>query len=148
MIHYDLRCARGHRFEAGLASMFSDNPACPDCGEASSRVPSMGGIGGLASAGPSREQMPNTWLGIDRGHPDAVRHWHKQMTARSKLEDKYPELAGDRRPVLAHEGVFADQPLRAGDPQAEKVARATFGSATGKSANTGPENANQKDGTK
>jgi hypothetical protein len=35
---------------------------------------------------------------------------------RRALEDRHPELAGDRRPVLAHEGRFESAPLRAGDP--------------------------------
>ena len=38
--------------------------------------------------------------------------------ARQKLEEKYPELRGDQRPVLAHEGKYHDKPLRAGDPPA------------------------------
>ena len=29
--------------------------------------------------------------------------------------ERHPELAGDRRPILAHEGPFASQPLRAGE---------------------------------
>jgi hypothetical protein len=36
--------------------------------------------------------------------------------ARRDLEARHPELAGDRRPVLAHEGRFEHAPLRAGDP--------------------------------
>ena len=32
------------------------------------------------------------------------------------LAQKYPELRGDQRPVLAHEGQYHDHPLRAGDP--------------------------------
>ena len=38
------------------------------------------------------------------------------MGGAAKLEDKYPELRGDQRPVLAHEGQYHDHPLRAGDP--------------------------------
>lgn len=55
-----------------------------------------------------------------------VRGWHGLMSKREKLEEKYPELAGDRRPVLAHEGAFANAPLRAGDPLAGQIAEATF----------------------
>ncbi|MGO1543441.1 MAG: zinc ribbon domain-containing protein [Gulosibacter sp.] len=125
MILYDLRCEQDHRFTAGLDSMMSPNPECPACGGASSRVPSAVGIGGRASAGPSREQMPHSWQGIDRGNPEAVSHWRKKMEKREKLEEKYPELAGDRRPVLAHEGIFEGRPLRAGDNIGESVAKAT-----------------------
>ena len=128
MISYDVLCPDRHRHEVQLRSMFDDNPACPDCGQATSRVPSMARMGNSADAGPSRDQMPNTWHGIGKGHPDAIRTWHKKMTKREKLEEKYPELAGDRRPVLAHEGVFHDKPLKAGDALAPAVAKATFGS--------------------
>lgn len=130
MVSYDVRCPDGHRFEVDLPSIFSANPACTHCGQPTSRVPAVGGLKGLASPGPSRDEMPNTWRGIDRGNPDTVNHWRKQMTRREKLEQRYPELAGDRRPVLAHEGAFATNPLRAGDPKAAEVAAATFGSPT------------------
>ena len=114
MVRYDLRCDGGHRFEATLPSMYSDNPTC-ECGAATSRIPARVNASGFASPGPSREDMPTTWRGIGGGDRDLVRHWHERMTRREKLEEKYPELAGDRRPVLAHEGAFAAAPLRAGD---------------------------------
>lgn len=126
MISYDVLCPSRHRSEVQLASMFDDNPACPACGEATSRVPAMARIGNSADAGPSRSDMPNTWHGINRGDKETVRGWHRAMTKREKLEEKYPELAGDRRPVLAHEGAFHDKPLRAGDDMVAKVADATF----------------------
>lgn len=129
MPSYDVKCGQGHRFEVTLASMFDENPSCAVCGGRTARVPAMARMGGQASPGPSREEMPNTWRGIGRGHPDAVAHWRKQMTRREKLEEKYPELGGDRRPVLAHEGRFAAEPLRAGDPLAARIADATFGPA-------------------
>ena len=130
MISYDVLCPARHRNEVRLQSMFDTNPGCPDCGQPTSRVPSLARIGNSADAGPSREQMPNTWHGIGKGHPDAIRTWHKKMTKRERLEEKYPELAGDRRPVLAHEGVFHDKPLKAGDALAPAIARATFGKGT------------------
>lgn len=114
MILFDLKCRSGHRFEAVLKSMFAENPPC-ECGAETWRVPSRVNQAGAASPGPSREEMPNTWLGTKKGDPDLIRGWHKAMTKREKLEEKYPELAGDRRPVLAHEGAFSNSPLRAGD---------------------------------
>lgn len=125
MIIYDYRCRAGHRFEATVPSMFSDDPAC-ECGESANRVPSAVRQLG-ADPGPSRDDMPNTWRGIRGGDPELVRSWHQKMTRREKLEEKHPELAGDRRPVLAHEGAFAGAPLRSGDPLVQKVAQATFG---------------------
>ena len=127
MVIYDVRCAAAHRFEVVQASMYDDAPPCPACGAPTRRVPAAARLSGKASAGPSREQMPHTWTGIRRGDPETVRTWHALMSTREKLEEKYPELAGDRRPVLAHEGAFAGAPLTAGDPLAASMARATFG---------------------
>ena len=140
MVIYDVRCASAHRFEVVQDSMFDDAPPCPACGEPTRRVPAAARLSGKASAGPSREQMPNTWTGIRRGDPETVRTWHTLMSSREKLEEKYPELAGDRRPVLAHEGAFANAPLTAGDPLAATVARATFGTLlkTPKNSSTTP----------
>ncbi len=115
MILYDFRCVERHRFEAGVASMTSPNPACPECGAETRRILSPVRIGGAADAGPSHEEMPNTWRSIGGGHPDAVAHWRKKIERREKLEESYPELAGDRRPILAHEGIFQGRPLRVGD---------------------------------
>ncbi len=127
MITYDVLCPSRHRTEIQLASMFDDNPPCPTCGDATSRVPALARLGDAADAGPRREDMPNTWHGVGQGDRDTIRHWHEVMRKREKLEATYPELAGDRRPVLAHEGTFRDRPLRAGDPLVSTVADATFG---------------------
>ena len=126
MIIYDLACQSGHHFEAQLKSMFDDNPTCL-CGAATSRTPSRLNIGGSASAGPSRDDMPSTWHGTRQGDPATLKGWHSAMRKRERLEEKYPELAGDRRPVLAHEGAFAGRPLKAGDDLVPTVAAATFG---------------------
>lgn len=131
MVLYDIRCENGHRGEVNLPSMHSPNPECGICGEATSRIPALARMSGTASAGPSRDDMPMSWHGIGQGDPQAIRHWHRQMSRREKLEEKYPELAGDRRPVLAHEGQFAAKPLRAGDAEVAAVARAAFGAPGG-----------------
>lgn len=134
MILYDYCCEEGHRFEAGVASMSSPNPACPGCGALTRRVPSRVRIGGVADTGPSREEMPHSWQGIAGGHPDAVAHWRKKIETREKLEEHHPELAGDRRPILAHEGIFQGRPLRAGDDIGTSVAAATKAAAPPPSA--------------
>ncbi|MFD4249240.1 FmdB family zinc ribbon protein [Amycolatopsis thermoflava] len=112
---YDYACDCGNRFEALVPSSASPAPSCA-CGSSPRRLPSAVRLGGVASAGPSRDDAPKSWRGTRNGDRETVRHWHQQMTRREKLEQKYPELAGDRRPVLAHEGRFAAAPLRAGDP--------------------------------
>lgn len=124
MILYDFQCASRHRFSGSLSSMFDDNPECPECGAATHRIPANPRMGGRADAGPSREEMPRSWQGIHGGDPEAVAHWRQKITKREKLEEKYPELAGDRRPVLAHEGMFSHKPLRAGDDIAASVKEA------------------------
>lgn len=125
MIIYDFKCREGHRFEAVVESMTSENPDCGACGGRSQRVPSRVRIGNAASAGSSRDEMPRSWTGIAGGHPDAVSHWRNKMDEREKLEEKYPELGGDRRPILAHEGIFNGRPLRAGDDIGAAVKDAT-----------------------
>lgn len=67
MIIYDFKCDEGHRFEAVVKSMTSDNPSCGACGGWSQRVPSQVRIGNSASAGPSRDEMPRSWTGIAGG---------------------------------------------------------------------------------
>ena len=114
MIIYDYGCAGGHVFEAGVASMSAPDPACPVCGSATRRRPSRVNTTG-ASAGVSRDQMPRSWQAVGNGDAQTIRHWHGVAATREKLEEKHPELAGDRRPVLAHEGLFARRPLRAGE---------------------------------
>lgn len=83
----------------------------------------------MAKAGPSREQMPNTWRAVRQGDRETVARWHELARKREALEERNPELAGDRRPVLAHEGIFADNPLRAGDDIQASVASALATSA-------------------
>lgn len=115
MMIYDYRCRKcSNAFEAAVPSMASDNPHC-SCGGSTERIIRNVAIGGVADAGPSREQMPKSWKSTRGGDPETLRHWHRIATKRHDLEEKYPELAGDRRPVLAHEGIFSDAPLRAGD---------------------------------
>lgn len=113
---YDYVCACGHRFEALVTDADGPGPVCEVCGARGRRRPSAAGLSGVADPGPSREEAPKSWLSTDRGDRETVRHWHEQMRRRESLEEKYPELSGDRRPVIAHEGRFTRAPLRAGDP--------------------------------
>ena len=112
---YELACEDGHRSETLQAST-DPLPACPACGRATRKVPSGFGVGGTASVPPPPERMPQTWKGTYRGDRDYVTHLRRVADARRDLEARHPELAGDRRPVLAHEGRFEHTPLRAGDP--------------------------------
>jgi putative FmdB family regulatory protein len=116
---YDYRCPQGHAFEQMAPLAERARQDCPACGQVSEKIPSRISLGGRADPGPAMEQMPQTWRGTYEGHPDYLGQLRRQWNARSKLEEKYPELRGDRRPVLAHEGRYHARPLRAGDPLAD-----------------------------
>lgn len=136
MILHDFECTEGHRFEAGVDASVAD-PSCPACGAATRRRYTGVRIGGRASAGVPRDQMPRSWQSIGRGHPDAVAHWRRAVEHRERIEEKDPDLAGDRRPVLAHEGIFASNPLRLGDDVPSAVQQAVAGSAKAAAAESG-----------
>jgi hypothetical protein len=125
VILYDFRCTQGHTFEAGLSSMFAEDPDCQICGSRTNRKPAGVGLSGQADPGPSRAERPRSWRQVNGGNPSTVRAWQRAIEKRERLEDKYPELAGDSRPVLAHEGLFSKHPLRAGDDIASAVASAS-----------------------
>ena len=115
---YDYRCPAGHRFEQLAPIAASAQQDCPACGQSSGKVPSRISLGGHADPGPAMEQMPQTWRGTYEGNPEYLGQLRRQWNDRQKLEEKYDELRGDRRPVLAPAGHYHDAPLRAGDPPA------------------------------
>lgn len=112
---YDYRCPQGHLFEQLAAIAAGAQQDCPVCGQASGKIPSRVALGGRADPGLAMEQMPQTWRGTYEGNPEYLGQLRQQWGARQKLEEKYPELRGDQRPVLAHEGRYHAKPLRAGD---------------------------------
>lgn len=115
---YDYRCGSagcGLRFER-LTGRDATTHACPECGEQAAKVPSRPALHGRADPGLAREQMPQTWRGTYHGNREYVTEMRRQWGEREKLEAKYPELAGDTRPVAAHEGRYENAPLRVGDP--------------------------------
>lgn len=115
---YEYACDCGYRFErlARLADADGPAPACPACGAGARRVPSVAALLGQARVPPGRESAPRSWEQTNHGDRDTIRHWQRNLEQRAKLEEKYPELAGDTRAVLAHEGRYSAAPLRAGDP--------------------------------
>ena len=114
---YVYRCECGTRFEH-LASMTDTaTPGCPVCGGATRKVPAGFSLGGQANAGLSKDEMPQTWRGVYDGNSEYIDRMRRTWDGRQKLEEKYPEIAGDQRPILAHEGKFHNAPLRAGDIQ-------------------------------
>ncbi|MHA3701227.1 FmdB family zinc ribbon protein [Jatrophihabitans sp. YIM 134969] len=111
---HDFRCASGHRFEHHIPITGGEAPLCA-CGAASTKLVSAGALLGRADAGLSQDRMPQTWKGTYNGNSEYIAGLRRQWSDRQRLEAKYPEIAGDRRPVLAHEGRYHDAPLRAGD---------------------------------
>jgi len=137
---YDYRCGCGRRFEV-IQSLTAPDPGCPDCGGPSARVPAAPALGGRASAGRSQEYMPQTWRGTRGGNREHLTELRREWAARERLEAKHPELAGDTRPVLAHEGRYHGAPLRAGDPMPGPAAAGDApgpGRSTGKGHSGGP----------
>ncbi len=88
------------------------------------KLPSGFAIRGRAKLPPRPEAMPQTWRGTYGGNREYLTELRHTVDARQKLEERHPELAGDRRPILAHEGHFASQPLRAGDTPASRMSEA------------------------
>ncbi|HCU92035.1 MAG TPA: zinc ribbon domain-containing protein [Actinobacteria bacterium] len=113
---YQLRCPGGHSFEV-IQSLHAPLPACPHCGGETAKVPSTFGFAGQAarSLPPPPEAMPQTWRGTYEGNREYVTHLRRIAERRKVLEERHPELTGDQRPILAHEGRFEAVPLRAGD---------------------------------
>jgi putative FmdB family regulatory protein len=112
---YDYCCPQGHVFEQQVPIAERAQQPCPACGQPSDKLPSAVRLSGQASPGRSQEMMPQTWRGTYGGNPEYLGQLRSQWSARQKLEEKYPELRGDQRPVIAHEGRYHNAPLRAGD---------------------------------
>ncbi|MBO2449911.1 zinc ribbon domain-containing protein [Actinomadura barringtoniae] len=113
---YELKCEAGHRFEV-IQSFTAALPDCRECGAATAKVPSRCGLAGAANLPPPNEAMPQTWRGTYGADRDYVAGLRRTAEERRSLEERHPELAGDRRPILAHEGRYENAPLRAGDPK-------------------------------
>ncbi|WP_067473165.1 FmdB family zinc ribbon protein [Actinomadura hibisca] len=119
---YELRCPDGHRFEV-IQSFAAPLPECRECGAATAKVPGRCGLLGSARVPPPAAAMPQTWRGTGGADREYVTGLRRTAEARRELEERHPELAGDRRPVLAHEGRYERAPLRAGDPVPERKDR-------------------------
>jgi putative FmdB family regulatory protein len=114
---YEYRCDCGRTVEVLVASG-SPAPTCSVCGAETRKLVSGFAVGGRADAGLPHSRMPQTWKGTYDGNSEYVTNLQRQWERRQRLEDRYPELAGDVRPVVAHEGRYSVVPLRAGEPAA------------------------------
>jgi hypothetical protein len=125
MAIYQLSCGQGHSFEV-IQPFTAPLPACTSCSGPTVKVPSVFGIGGrgAASLPPPPEMMPQTWRGTYNGSREYVTQLRRTAEQRRAVEERHPELAGDQRPILAHEGRYEGAPLRAGDAVPSKDAAA------------------------
>jgi putative FmdB family regulatory protein len=109
---YEYACGCGERFEV-LARIGAPAPACPACGGRPTRRPSAATLSGRARPGPGPQQAPRTWEQTHGGDRETILHWQRTLERRAKLDERYPELAAPKTPVLAHEGPYAHAPLHA-----------------------------------
>lgn len=113
---YDYVCSCGNRFEALIETHRTPAPRCPDCGSEPQRRPA----GGAALLGHARlpanpGRAPASWEGTYRGDREYVAAWRRSLDARAVLDERNPEIAVTRSPVLAHEGRFEGAPLTLDD---------------------------------
>jgi putative FmdB family regulatory protein len=118
---YEYRCDCGAIAEV-LAALSAPAPACQACGSETQKAVSRFVLTGRADAGLSQPQMPQTWKGTYGGNAEYTTVLLRQWERRRSLEDRNPELAGDCRPIVAHEGHYSAVPLRAGEPGASTIA--------------------------
>jgi putative FmdB family regulatory protein len=111
---YEFRCVNEHRFERLLA-FGSDSPPCPACGQSSEKRQSSVALVGRASTGRSLSMMPQTWRSTHGGDREYVTNLRHEAERRVTFEGRNPELAGETRHVLAHEGKYAHAPLYEGE---------------------------------
>ena len=127
---YEYRCGCGGSLEV-LTNPGAPAPTCPSCGRQTRKLVSGFAVGGRADPGLSQSEMPQTWKGTHGGNREYIASLQRQWERRQRLEDRYPELAGDRRPILAHEGPYSALPLRAGDAVGPRTDRAPHAPGTG-----------------
>ena len=111
---FDYQCLNGHTFEAlgQWTPTVSDPRPCRICHEPCRRLLSAGSsLIGSASIPPSARSAPTSWNGTHQANRDVVTGWRRNLDARARLESKYPEIADEKSPVLAHEGAFEATPL-------------------------------------
>jgi putative FmdB family regulatory protein len=111
---FEYGCDCGGTVEA-LAAPGAPAPPCPACRSETRKLVSRFAVGGRADAGLSQSRMPQTWKGTYGGNAEYTAILQRQWERRRRLEDRHPELAGDRRPIVAHEGRYSAIPLRAGE---------------------------------
>jgi putative FmdB family regulatory protein len=95
---YEYRCACGRTVEV-LAGLGAPPPMCPACGAQTRKSISGFAVGGRADAGLSQSRMPQTWKGTYDGNPEYATGLRREWEQRRRLEEGYPELAGDSRPL-------------------------------------------------
>jgi putative FmdB family regulatory protein len=83
------RCCCGHRFER-LVPRDAAPPACPECGDATRKIPAGPSLGRGAAASPTRTAgpggpVPIPWRGVVSGGPEKLK---REVEFRQRLEAK------------------------------------------------------------
>jgi hypothetical protein len=118
---HEYRCPSGHVSELLLRSIgvtAPDRLSCPECGESANRRIGAPAQLGRAHLPPPATAAPTTWEATHGGDRELVTHWRRTLDARRGLEERHPELATKRAPVLAHEGPHVHHPLTAPEKNA------------------------------
>lgn len=109
---YDYTCGCGTRFEAMVRGSDAPPPPCIDCGAPTRRLPSAGAaLLGQAKLPATANAAPKSWEGTHRGNTEYIAHWRRTLDDRAALEERHPDLATKRSPVVAHEGRYHSAPL-------------------------------------
>lgn len=113
---YEYECCAGHRFSVFAHRIGAPDAACPTCGREGQRRVSRFALTNRAGPGPGPDDAPRSWEAAGGGDPEVIGYWRRALERRQKLEERYPELARPKRPVLAHEGPYERAPLYADEP--------------------------------
>lgn len=125
---YEYGCPCGRTFSVFVHRPGAPEAVCPACGRPARRRLSRFAASRGVSPGPGPQDAPTTWEDTGGGDPEIIAHWQRALERRAKLEERYPELATPRRPVLAHEGPYESRPLVAGEGPAEDGSSGSHGS--------------------
>jgi putative FmdB family regulatory protein len=111
---YEYRCACGATFDELHRGFDEPAPACPSCSGVAERVQSRFSIVGVAKTPRSADDAPCSWRETGNGNRAYIQQWRRELDRRAVLEDRHPELAPTRTPVLSHEscaGIVPAKPL-------------------------------------
>ena len=106
----------GVRFEHLAAMTDTAAPGCPCAAGRPARCRPASGSAAGRTRGCRRTRCRRPGAGCYDGSPEYVDRMRRTWEQRQKLEERHPEIAGDQRPILAHEGRYEQGAAAAGRP--------------------------------